>query len=70
VGLAEAAALGDDVAVLTAAVTELVAVEVVALGLGLGLEGDAHPAAIRGATMSASVMSRIYFFNVWLLQVF
>ena len=62
VGLADAAALGDAADVLTVAVAVLV--EGVAVGLGLGLEGDTHPAATRGATMSASVMSKRYFFTV------
>ena len=63
VGLAKAAALGDAAAVLVATVAELVAVDAVVLGLGLGFDGDVHPAVTRGATMSAIVMSKRYFFT-------
>ncbi|MGZ4944235.1 MAG: hypothetical protein ACXV6K_08160 [Halobacteriota archaeon] len=63
VGLAVAAALGDAAAVLAAAVAELVAVDAAVLGLGLGFDGDVHPAVTRGATMSTNVISKRYFFT-------
>ncbi len=62
-GLAEAAALGDAIAVLAVTAAELVAVDAAVLGLGLGLVGDVHPAVTRGATMSATVISKRYFFT-------
>jgi len=48
--------------VFAAAGAELANVEVAVLGLGLA--GDVHPAITRGAAMSASVMSKTYFFMV------
>ncbi len=61
----EAAALDDAAVVLAATFAELVAVDAagLGLGLGLGLDGVVHPAITRGATTSATVISKRYFFT-------
>ena len=42
--------------------------DVAVLGLGLGPDGAAHPAINNGATTTASVMSKRYFFTLDLLR--
>ena len=50
-------------------VAELVAVEAAVPGLGLGFDGDVHPAIASGATMSTSVMSKRYRFTFFTPEI-